>query len=239
MKAESNRLNLSDLKKELEELYSKRKELEERIDKIEYYEQSCQDNFDEMYEQAKTEINDIIEKKEDICEKIEQHKEIKKRYPNGYKRKIREQSSKLAKDKLDRKDKAKQVAQIITEKNIKTVGIFGEWGTGKTTFLEYLKAELPKKKTKIIDIKATEYSDQEKIWAYFFAKMKEIVKDDTKLKICYFMLRIKKNIQKCIVPFLNILLVIGMIIVLFKFNLFKSFSLVMGIGENTAKLFNN
>lgn len=249
MKAESNRLNLSDLKKELEELYSKRKELEERIDKIEYYEQSCQDNFDEMYEPAKTdieiayesfsEINDIIEKKEDICEKIEQHKEIKKRYPNGYKRKIREQSSKLAKDKLDRKDKAKQVAQIITEKNIKTVGIFGEWGTGKTTFLEYLKAELPKKKTKIIDIKATEYSDQEKIWAYFFAKMKEIVKDDTKLKICYFMLRIKKNIQKCIVPFLNILLVIGMIIVLFKFNLFKSFSLVMGIGENTAKLFNN
>ena len=249
MKAESNRLNLSDLKKELEELYSKRKELEERIDKIEYYEQSCQDNFDEMYEPAKTdieiayesfsEINDIIEKKEDICEKIEQYKEIKKKYPNGYKRKIREQSSKLAKDKLDRKDKAKQVAQIITEKNIKTVGIFGEWGTGKTTFLEYLKAELPKKKTKIIDIKATEYSDQEKIWAYFFAKMKEIVKDDTKLKICYFVLRIKKNIQKCIVPFLNILLVIGMIIVLFKFNLFKSFSLVMGIGEDTAKLFNN
>lgn len=121
---------------------------------------------------------------------------------------------------------------------MKTVGIFGEWGTGKSTFLEYLKEEIPKDKTKVIDIKATEYSDQEKIWAYFFAKMKEGVKKDYILRFRYFLLRVKKSIKKLFLPLSYIALVIALILVLFQFDFFDSFSLMMGIDEKAAKFIN-
>lgn len=251
MQKNSKILNLDDTRKELKELYSKRKKQEERVKIIgqnEQYEQSGYYELDENYEPARSDIeiaeeelydtNRLIEKKEDICKKIEQCEAIKKKYPNGYKRIIRMQTSKSVEDKLDRKRKAQRIAKIIAEKKIKTVGIFGEWGTGKSTFLEYLKEDLPKEGTKIIDIKATEYSDQEKIWAYFFANMKESVKKDYKLRFCYFFLRFNKNLKKFIIPLINLLLVILMIIVLFKYNLFNNFSLLMGADKETAELFN-
>lgn len=206
MQKNSKVLNLDDTRKELKELYSKRKKQEESvkiIEQNEQYEQRGYYELDENYEPARSDIeiaeeelydtNHLIEKKEDIYKKIEQCEAIKKKYPNGYKRIMRTQTSKSVEDKLDRKRKAQRIAKIITEKKIKTVGIFGEWGTGKSTFLEYLKEELPKEGAKIIDIKATEYSDQEKIWAYFFSNMKENVKKDYKLRFCYFFLRIKKT----------------------------------------------
>lgn len=205
MKRNIKVLDLDDTKKELEELYEKRKKQEEEVRNIEENERYEQNGYNdyEDYEPARSHMEIamedlydtelLIEKKEDICEKIEQCEEIKKKYPCGYKRIIRVQTSKFVEDKLNRKEKAQKIAQIIIEKKIKTVGIFGEWGTGKSTFLEYLKDAIPKEKVKIIDIKATEYSDQEKIWAYFFSNMKENIKKDYMLRFCYFFLRIKKN----------------------------------------------
>lgn len=252
MEKDSPILNLDDIKNELEKLHSKRRKIEENIKIIEeeeFYEQSGYYGIDENYEPARSnmeiaeenlcDINMLIDTKEDICEKIEQCEAVKKKYSEGYKRIVRVQTSKFVEDKLDRKAKAKKIAKILTEKKIKTVGIFGEWGTGKSTFLEYLKEEITKEGTKIIDIKATEYSDQEKIWAYFFANMKESVKKDYKLRFYYFFLKIKKNLRKCLIPLLNIVLVIVMIIALFRFNLFNSFSLVMGMNKKTAELFNS
>lgn len=251
MKRDIKILDLDDTKKELEQLYEKRKKQEEEVRNIEENERYEQNGYNdyEDYEPARSHMEIatedlydtelLIEKKEDICEKIEQCEEIKKKYPCGYKRIIRVQTSKFVEDKLNRKEKAQKIAQIIIEKKIKTVGIFGEWGTGKSTFLEYLKDAIPKEKVKIIDIKATEYSDQEKIWAYFFSNMKENIKKDYMLRFCYFFLRIKKNLKKCIMPLFNILLVAIMIIVLFKFDLFNSFSLLMGMDEEKAELFNN
>lgn len=180
MEKDSPILNLDDIKNELEKLHSKRRKIEENIKIIEeeeFYEQSGYYGIDENYEPARSnmeiaeenlcDINMLIDTKEDICEKIEQCEAVKKKYSEGYKRIVRVQTSKFVEDKLDRKAKAKKIAKILTEKKIKTVGIFGEWGTGKSTFLEYLKEEITKEGTKIIDIKATEYSDQEKIWAYW------------------------------------------------------------------------
>ena len=198
----SNIYILDDIKKELKELYAKQKIQEERfsiLEQSERYEQVGDDDWNNDYEPPISDIevaanelydtNLFIIKNEDILQKIEQCEEFKKKYISGYKRIIRNQTHKSVEDKLNRKEKAREIAKVVNSKQVKTVGIFGEWGTGKSTFLEYLKEELSKEKTKVIDIKATEYSDQEKIWAYFFAKMKENVKKDYILRVCYCKLR--------------------------------------------------
>lgn len=222
MEKESNIYNLEDIKKELEELYARRIIQEERLETAEQserYEHLGYDDSDNDYEPPMSDVeiaaeelydtNLFIIKNEDLVEKIEQCEEFKEKYVSGYKRTIRNQAHKSVEDKLNRKEKAREIAKIVNSKQVKTVGIFGEWGTGKSTFLEYLKEELSKEKTKVIDIKATEYSDQEKIWAYFFTKMKENVKKDYILRVCYFLLRVKKNIKKLFIPLSYLGLVIA------------------------------
>ena len=246
-------LTIDDLKTEIEKLKSKLKDQEEIINTIENNERfeqtgDFEDNDYDYYKRYRTPLdlaqenryNIIcsIKKKKDICEKIEQCETIKKKYPNGYKRIIRKQASKDVKDRLNREKKAEEVANIINEKNIKTVGVFGKWGTGKSTFLEYLKEKLHKNKIKIIGIKATEYSDQEKIWAYFFVNMKDNIKKDYKLRFCYLLQRIKNNWKKCIMPIISVVMTITMLMILFKYNLFKEFSLMIGIDESTSSFFN-
>lgn len=251
MEKESNIYNLEDIKKELEELYARRIIQEERLETAEQserYEHLGYDDSDNDYEPPMSDVeiaaeelydtNLFIIKNEDLVEKIEQCEEFKEKYVSGYKRTIRNQAHKSVEDKLNRKEKAREIAKIVNSKQVKTVGIFGEWGTGKSTFLEYLKEELSKEKTKVIDIKATEYSDQEKIWAYFFTKMKENVKKDYILRVCYFLLRVKKNIKKLFIPLSYLGLVIALISILFRYDFFNGFSLMMGIDENAAKLIN-
>ncbi len=247
----SNIYILDDIKKELKELYAKQKIQEERfsiLEQSERYEQVGDDDWNNDYEPPISDIevaanelydtNLFIIKNEDILQKIEQCEEFKKKYISGYKRIIRNQTHKSVEDKLNRKEKAREIAKVVNSKQVKTVGIFGEWGTGKSTFLEYLKEELSKEKTKVIDIKATEYSDQEKIWAYFFAKMKENVKKDYILRVCYFLLRVKKNIKNIFIPLSYLGLVIVLISILFRYDFFNGFSLMMGIDKNAAKLIN-
>lgn len=114
-----------------------------------------------------------------IIDIIEQGDFFYKIYPNGYERKIKKQNCKFVEDKLGMIEKAKIISSYIIDDKAQNVGVFGEWGTGKSTFLEYIKAELKEEKwNKIIDIKATEYSDHEKIWTYIFYKMNESVKKE-------------------------------------------------------------
>ncbi len=161
------------------------------------------------------------------------------KYKNGYERYIRKQACRKIDDKFDRREKAKKIAEIVNKRKVKTVGIFGGWGTGKSTFLEYIREELDSKKTKIIDIKATEYSDQEAIWAYFYAKMKESVKRDYVLMLRYFLLRAWKN-RKKLVAFLTKLVLTGFLIeILFYYNLFNSFGIVIGMDKDAAYQINN
>lgn len=209
MEKDSKILDLENIKKGLDNLYAERKKQEEVLEEIEQADKLTELEYygnDEDYESAKTDeemaaedlanINHLIYKMEDIYEKIEQCESVKKDYPEGYFRIVKSQTSKPVNDKLDRKEKADKLAKVIFKEDVKTIGVFGEWGTGKSTFLEYLKESLPKERAKVIDIKATEYSDQEKIWTYFFAKMKKSVKKDYKLRFLYLLLRIRKNISK-------------------------------------------
>ncbi len=252
MEKDSKILDLENIKKGLDNLYAERKKQEEVLEEIEQADKLTELEYygnDEDYESAKTDeemaaedlanINHLIYKMEDIYEKIEQCESVKKDYPEGYFRIVKSQTSKPVNDKLDRKEKADKLAKVIFKEDVKTIGVFGEWGTGKSTFLEYLKESLPKERAKVIDIKATEYSDQEKIWTYFFAKMKKSVKKDYKLRFLYLLLRIRKNISKCVIPIIKICLIIMMIVVLFKFKFLSTFCVLMGVDKNVAKVFDS
>lgn len=252
MENDSKILDLENIKKGLDNLYAERKKQEEVLEEIEQADKLTELEYygnDEDYESAKTDeemaaedlanINHLIYKMEDIYEKIEQCESVKKDYPEGYFRIVKSQTSKPVNDKLDRKEKADKLAKVIFKEDVKTIGVFGEWGTGKSTFLEYLKESLPKERAKVIDIKATEYSDQEKIWTYFFAKMKKSVKKDYILRFLYLLLRIRKNISKCVIPIIKICLIIMMIVVLFKFKFLSTFCVLMGVDKNVAKVFDS
>lgn len=252
MEKDSKILDLENIKKGLDNLYAERKKQEEVLEEIEQADKLTELEYygnDEDYESAKTDeemaaedlanINHLIYKMEDIYEKIEQCESVKKDYHEGYFRIVKSQTSKPVNDKLDRKEKADKLAKVIFKEDVKTIGVFGEWGTGKSTFLEYLKESLPKERAKVIDIKATEYSDQEKIWTYFFAKMKKSVKKDYKLRFLYLLLRIRKNISKCVIPIIKICLIIMMIVVLFKFKFLSTFCVLMGVDKNVAKVFDS
>lgn len=252
MEKDSKILDLENIKKGLDNLYAERKKQEEVLEEIEQADKLTELEYygnDEDYESAKTDeemaaedlanINHLIYKMEDIYEKIEQCESVKKDYPEGYFRIVKSQTSKPVNYKLDRKEKADKLAKVIFKEDVKTIGVFGEWGTGKSTFLEYLKESLPKERAKVIDIKATEYSDQEKIWTYFFAKMKKSVKKDYKLRFLYLLLRIRKNISKCVIPIIKICLIIMMIVVLFKFKFLSTFCVLMGVDKNVAKVFDS
>ena len=252
MEKDSKILDLENIKKGLDNLYAERKKQEEVLEEIEQADKLTELEYygnDEDYESAKTDEemaaedlankNHLIYKMEDIYEKIEQCESVKKDYPEGYFRIVKSQTSKPVNDKLDRKEKADKLAKVIFKEDVKTIGVFGEWGTGKSTFLEYLKESLPKERAKVIDIKATEYSDQEKIWTYFFAKMKKSVKKDYKLRFLYLLLRIRKNISKCVIPIIKICLIIMMIVVLFKFKFLSTFCVLMGVDKNVAKVFDS
>ncbi len=79
------------------------------------------------------------------------------------------------KDLLNRKNKASQLANYIctdSANNSNNIGIIGEWGSGKSTFLDFIKKELVQnnkndKNISILSYDASSYSEQSQIWANF------------------------------------------------------------------------
>lgn len=77
-------------------------------------------------------------------------------------------------DLLGRESRASQLAEYICNESINNsfnIGVIGEWGTGKSTFLNLMKKKLKEKKHKdtIIEISydASSYSDKNQIWSNF------------------------------------------------------------------------
>lgn len=72
----------------------------------------------------------------------------------------------LTKDYLNRTELAKAIANLIMgqEENDKlSIGILGEWGSGKSTFLKIIQKEL-EGDTNVVQFNASKYDDQEQIW---------------------------------------------------------------------------
>lgn len=71
-------------------------------------------------------------------------------------------------DLLDRKDDAKVVSDSITEMKSDepvVIGIFGEWGEGKSSFMNLIEKNLKDNdKIKCVRFNASEYDDKESIW---------------------------------------------------------------------------
>lgn len=69
-------------------------------------------------------------------------------------------------DSLERDKLAQNLANLITEQKQDSnlsIGILGEWGSGKTTFLNLIKKNLEPSDT-VIKFDASQYDDQEQIW---------------------------------------------------------------------------
>ena len=133
-------------------------------------------------------------------------------YPNGYENKILGQKDYEVEDLLYRKNEAKKMSAKIRSGQIKTAGIFGDWGTGKSTFLEYVKGELENSGIQIIKIDASEYSDQEKIWAYVFSKIRDIFVCSFSRKCKFFFSKLKKHWVRVLINVILNIAVVGLLV---------------------------
>lgn len=81
--------------------------------------------------------------------------------------KLNKKSTKnLHEDYLNRTDLAKVIADLIKlqkEDDKLSIGLLGEWGSGKSTFLHLIRKQLDSN-SNIIEFNASKYDDQEQIW---------------------------------------------------------------------------
>ncbi|MCU5081602.1 KAP family NTPase, partial [Bacillus cereus] len=72
----------------------------------------------------------------------------------------------LDEDYLNRNELAKVIADLIKQQNKNdklSIGLLGEWGSGKSTFLSLVRKQLDED-SNIIQFNASKYDDQEQIW---------------------------------------------------------------------------
>lgn len=84
-------------------------------------------------------------------------------------------------DHLDFESYAQAIEDIILHPNTAsplTLGIFGRWGTGKTTLMRILQRKLKTKGITTIWFNAWIYSREEELWAAFLQSMLNITKDN-------------------------------------------------------------
>ncbi len=206
---------------------------EEYIPEAEFYDDEQLESPMEYAERKMNESYQLLAYKERLFNLIKIAVDYEKKYQSDFRRIIKKQTCKEVKDQLDRTNQAKDIAELINDSDVKSIGVFGEWGTGKSTFLEYIKKFIPKDNNKIIDIKATEYSDQESVWTYLFLKMKESVKKEILLNILYTLKKLCKSIKFSQV-ITGLILLAFVAVVLLKWDLLIVICEYFGIDINLA-----
>lgn len=246
-----DKYDLATCKRKLEKLYSSKAKHENELRKIEEDSTKEVEAYENQFEQVPEEnfysyemrINEVLseEKAEiavlkDIVAKIEQYNNCEINYQSVafYQKHIN------VEDRLDRKKKAQEIAAKLKDENIKNIGIFGEWGTGKSTFLEYIKENLNTKNEnlRLVDIKATEYSDQEKIWAYLYDRMRFSIKDDIGNRIKWFAKRKIDNKKKIANAILFVILSVLVIVGIIHYDIWISLCSLMGVDSEKSVLIN-
>lgn len=111
-------------------------------------------------------------------------------YANNFEKPSVHSDQATSTDLLGREIYAEGFAKLITNQELDTplsIGIFGKWGSGKTSFLKEIEKFVgDKKEYHFVHFNAWKYDDQEKIWA---GLLQEIYLEYTKNflnKICYF-----------------------------------------------------
>lgn len=141
-------------------------------------------------------------------------------------------------DLLGREARATQLADYICNKSIKNsfnIGVLGEWGSGKSTFLNLIKTKLNEKKQKntIVEISydASSYSDRNQIWSNFAKILFEKYEQDVMFpNIKYTLIKMLDN-KKSIVSELILNLAIFILLFLIVWGTKLSFSLDLLIGK--------
>jgi hypothetical protein len=171
-----------------------------------YHEPNPQDPVDILEnEKAKKELKlrELIYSIEEDNRKKEVSEQV---YKEGYL--INDSESMI--DFLSRTEHAQGLSKFISSKKTLsplTIGIFGKWGEGKSSFLNLISDELEKinvnrkndkniqsgyNKTHIVRFDASEYDDQDRIWysmlSQLFAKYEEERKFTSKIRYGYGML---------------------------------------------------
>lgn len=140
--------------------------------------------------------NLIIKRYDNLMEKTKEYEDYDE-YKTLTKYSIKQVSEKDVEDMLDRKSDAREIAHRLLNKQVRRVGVFGRWGSGKSTFLNLIKKDIERiDKTKcihMIDIDASEYSDQTQIWANIYERIKDEYKKDDEYGIKLAKERFKKN----------------------------------------------
>ena len=138
----------------------------ERIaqENAEIYQQQWEDDLYEEASKWREKIFSFDHKVGDR-ERLREWKNEKATYEKGQIVNERISAEDLDDDIFDREKEAKRIAKILCSEHLRSphnVAVLGNWGSGKTTFFEYIKraikAEDIRKKCKIIDYNAAEYS---------------------------------------------------------------------------------
>ncbi|MGG3801235.1 KAP family P-loop NTPase fold protein [Metabacillus fastidiosus] len=144
------------------------------------------------------------------------------------------------KDFLSRADHAKEISKLISNRKTLTpltLGIYGPWGEGKSSFLKLIETELDElninikndknikyqyNKTHIVRFNASEYNDQDKIWfsmlSQIFAKYEKELLITAKLRYGYTMLKksFRENILNYAINFILLILFLAWILIYIK-----------------------
>lgn len=161
----------------------------------------------------------------------------------------------LKDDQLHYSDYAYRLVDLLThlysENAGLTIGIFGDWGSGKSSILRMIKEILKSKKDLagkdisrylVIEFDAWRYGDQQYLWVAFLRKILQTIEDELgPLKIIYVNARIwfshldRKTITNGIISFL-IRLVVAICFVYLIFELISRFIPPLIVGQYDAVL---
>lgn len=189
-------IDIEQLEKERKELKAAEDDLIEEI--YGHHEQYYDHNEEEEYYRAMNSpefrLNEIGNRINILDEQIGSFKrtEFLKKHINQ----INKNSTKtLNKDYLNRTELAKVIADLInqqTEKDKLSIGLLGEWGSGKSTFLRMIQEQL-KGDSNVIQFNASQYDDQEQIWYSLLHSISKKYLSNKKLKFKKIRLMYKKS----------------------------------------------
>lgn len=202
--------------------------------------------MEEMHNNSPEVHLDMLNKEKEALEEI-MFKDAYYRNLNALKFNIDYDSSTIGKilvddfpehDLLGREARATQLADYICNESIKNsfnIGVLGEWGSGKSTFLNLIKTKLNEKKQKntIVEISydASSYSDRNQIWSNFAKILFEKYEQDVMFpNIKYTLIKMLDN-KKSIVSELILNLAIFILLFLIVWGTKLSFSLDLLIGK--------
>ncbi|MEG0774362.1 P-loop NTPase fold protein [Clostridium sp.] len=221
--------DIEELKKEIENVvYDIHGGFDEDEDSDEEYEQRSNNPqyiLDELERERKRKEKELLKLEADaeIEESNMKFQHKKQRYKKG----ILVSDNETEDDLLSRKVYSQILAEYIVSRKTDTpfnVGIFGEWGEGKSTFLKLIEQEIrnvdnkqefgENYKTHIIRYDASEYSEQNKIWSCILKKLFYKFEEEKGIwaKILFsskrFTKKIKRNSLKYLIMIITVILII-------------------------------